>query len=202
MSTEVVKEFPESYYAILNASVEEFAEHGYTGVRMEHVAKRAGFNKSLIYRFFKNRESLFQAALNHQFTRREDLLGELPENFGDMLSSWSNKTQSDPVFMRMILREALEDTGDEPVASKARTEYYKKQIALLSEYQKQDKLPSDLKPEFLFIALLSIIVIPTALPQICRLATGSLPDSKDFQTGWHSFLGQFAEHLKDTGDSK
>lgn len=66
-------EYPESYYAILGAEVEEFAAQGYAGVRMEHVARRAGFNKSLVYRFFKNRESLFQAALRRKFTKREKL---------------------------------------------------------------------------------------------------------------------------------
>lgn len=202
MTTKAKKPFPESYYAILNASVEEFAEHGYDGVRMEHVAKRAGFNKSLIYRFFKNKESLFQAALNDQFSRRENLLSELPENFGDMLRWWSIKAQSNPLFIRMILREALEDSGDEPVASKARSEYYKSQIELLAEFQKQNQLPSNLKPELLFIALLSITIIPTALPQICRLATGSEPDSENFQIDWHLFLGLLSEHLKNINNSK
>ena len=77
---------PDSYFAILEAAVQEFSERGYAGVRMEHVAKRAGFNKSLVYRFFGNKDVLFKQALSSQFKRRNELLSELPAKFEDILS--------------------------------------------------------------------------------------------------------------------
>lgn len=190
-------DYPESYYAILDAAVEEFAAQGYAGVRMEHVARRAGFNKSLVYRFFKNRESLFQAALRRKFTQREELLAALPTQFGELLAWWSEKTRNDPLFMRMILREAIEDTGAEPVASEERTDYYQKQVDMLKVYQKNGQLPAALDSQYLFLALLSITVLPTALPQVCRLVTGLDSESVEFTQQWKQFLGGLSEHLAD-----
>lgn len=46
----------DSRLSILKAAVVEFAQHGISGVRMEHVATRSGFNKALVYRYFKSRE--------------------------------------------------------------------------------------------------------------------------------------------------
>lgn len=188
-------EYPESYYAILDAAVEEFAAQGYAGVRMEHVARRAGFNKSLVYRFFKNRESLFQAALKRKFTQREELLAALPKQLGELLVWWSEKTRNDPLFMRMILREAIEDTGSEPVASAERSEYYQKQVDMLKVYQANGQLPAALDPQYLFLALLSITVLPTALPQVCRLVTGLESESFAFTQQWNQFMNGFSEHL-------
>lgn len=191
---------PPSYFAILDAAVEEFAEKGYAGMRMEHVARRAGFNKSLVYRFFQDREALFRAALQRQFTQRETLLGKVPDNLSALLRWWSAQSQRDTRFMRMILREALEDKQKEPVEAEARSAYYEKQIDMLKIFQAQGQLPASLPPDFLFLALLAITIIPAALPQICQLATGHHPDTEAFKSGWESFLELFADHLKENAE--
>jgi len=62
---------PDSWYAILDAAELEFLERGYAGVRMEHVADRAGYNKSLVYRHFGGREGLWEAVLERVAARRD-----------------------------------------------------------------------------------------------------------------------------------
>jgi AcrR family transcriptional regulator len=52
--------------AILEAAVQEFVEHGYDGVRMEHVARRAGCNKALVYRYFGDRDLLWLRFPRHR----------------------------------------------------------------------------------------------------------------------------------------
>lgn len=188
-------EHPPSYYAILDAAVEEFAANGYAGVRMEHVANRAGFNKSLVYRYFKNREQLFEAALRHQFSRREEGLKSLPSDFGETLYWWHTQNRENPTFLRMILREALEASGDTVVEAEGRRAYYQKQIALLEQYQEQGKLPGELPAPQLFLSLLAITILPTALPQIAELATGQPPESQAFEKQWKSFLHGFSQVL-------
>ena len=49
--------------AILAAAIEEFAEHGYEGLRVEAIAERAGVAKSTLYRRYPNKTDLLQAAL-------------------------------------------------------------------------------------------------------------------------------------------
>lgn len=46
--------------AILAAALDEFAERGFEGARLDDVARRAGIAKGTIYLYFSDKESLFQ----------------------------------------------------------------------------------------------------------------------------------------------
>lgn len=49
---------------IIAAGLAEFAERGFAATRLEDVATRAGIVKGTIYRYFENKEALFEAALS------------------------------------------------------------------------------------------------------------------------------------------
>ncbi|MFT8889910.1 MAG: TetR/AcrR family transcriptional regulator [Ethanoligenens sp.] len=49
--------------AILNATMDELAEHGYSHLTMESAAARAGTNKAVLYRRWANKSELVMAAL-------------------------------------------------------------------------------------------------------------------------------------------
>jgi TetR/AcrR family transcriptional regulator len=44
---------------ILTHALREFSEHGFSGARVDRIARRARINKNLIYHYFKNKEKLF-----------------------------------------------------------------------------------------------------------------------------------------------
>jgi AcrR family transcriptional regulator len=178
--------------AILEAAVHEFAERGLDGVRMEHVARRAGYNKSLVYRHFKDRDGLFEAALERRFSGRRSLLSELPADFGEILVFWAEQSRKDPVFMKMVLREALELRAKAPAHAAFRRKYYRAQVDLVRRLQSEGQVHPELDPEMLFIALLAVVTLTTALPQIVRLATGLDPGGRRFRTRWHGFLRSLA----------
>src|SRR5258708_9813962 len=54
--------------AILQAALEEFANEGPSGGRTDEIARRAGVNKALLYYYFKDKEGLYAAALEHVFS--------------------------------------------------------------------------------------------------------------------------------------
>jgi TetR/AcrR family transcriptional regulator len=58
----------ESRAAILKAAVSEFAEHGIAGARTDAIAKSAHVNKALLYYYFKDKDSLYEAVLDHVFS--------------------------------------------------------------------------------------------------------------------------------------
>ncbi len=186
---------PDSRSAILEAAAVEFAEHGFDGTRMEHVAERAGFNKSLVYKHFTSRERLFEAVLDAQFSKRQSILHQLPEKLGERLVTWSRANLEDPSFGKLIMREALEHRGPEPIRAEDRRAYYRQQIDIIRDFQKTGALPRELEPGYLFLALLAVVTLPAFLPQITALATGDEPDSEAFQDGWHRFLRGFADSL-------
>lgn len=186
---------PDSRTAILEAAAREFAERGFDGTRMEHVANRAGFNKSLVYKHFTDREGLFKAVLDAQFAQRRAFLRQLPETLGETLVWWSQANLKDPSFGKLIMREALDYRGAQPVRAEERRAYYQRQIDMVAGLQKKGVLPPHLEPKYLFLALLAVVSLPAFLPQIAALVTGDGPDSAAIRDGWHRFLRGFADSL-------
>jgi AcrR family transcriptional regulator len=56
-----------SQATILQAAIDEFSEYGLGGARMDRMAERAGLNKRLIYYYFGDKDSLFQAVLERSY---------------------------------------------------------------------------------------------------------------------------------------
>src|SRR5436305_11767679 len=57
----------ESRAAILQAATHEFATHGVAGARTDAIAREAKVNKALLYYYFKDKEALYSAVLDHVF---------------------------------------------------------------------------------------------------------------------------------------
>jgi TetR/AcrR family transcriptional regulator len=49
--------------ALLNAAEEVFAEHGFDGARVDDIAEKAGYNKSLIFQYFDDKLGLYAAVV-------------------------------------------------------------------------------------------------------------------------------------------
>jgi TetR/AcrR family transcriptional regulator len=54
--------------SILKAAVAEFAEHGIAGARTDAIARAAHVNKALLYYYFKDKDALYEAVLDHVFS--------------------------------------------------------------------------------------------------------------------------------------
>ncbi len=57
----------ESRAAILKAAVAEFADLGIAGARTDAIARAAHVNKALLYYYFKDKDALYEAVLDHVF---------------------------------------------------------------------------------------------------------------------------------------
>src|SRR6202142_4454465 len=64
----------QSRAAILRAAVAEFAEHGIAGARTDAIARAARVNKALLYYYFKDKDALYEAVLDHVFSGLRDRL--------------------------------------------------------------------------------------------------------------------------------
>src|ERR1700760_116236 len=54
--------------AILRAATREFADYGIDGARTDAIARDAKVNKALLYYYFKDKETLYGAALDNAFS--------------------------------------------------------------------------------------------------------------------------------------
>lgn len=57
---------------ILQAARVEFARHGLGGARVDQIAKAAGINKRMLYHYFGNKDDLFSAVLEANYTHKRD----------------------------------------------------------------------------------------------------------------------------------
>ena len=68
--------------AILAAAMDEFAEHGYGGARIDRIAKSAKLNNHALYYHFGDKQELFQAVIEHGYESLRANLG--PRDLGAM----------------------------------------------------------------------------------------------------------------------
>src|ERR1700747_3428544 len=64
----------ESRTAILQAAIREFAREGVAGARTDAIARKAKVNKALLYYYFRDKETLYVAALQQVSRERDALL--------------------------------------------------------------------------------------------------------------------------------
>ncbi|MFB3814627.1 MAG: TetR/AcrR family transcriptional regulator [Terriglobales bacterium] len=62
--------------AILGAAACEFAAEGAAGARTDAIARAAGVNKALLYYYFRDKETLYGAALDYVFAGARDAVAE------------------------------------------------------------------------------------------------------------------------------
>jgi len=60
--------------AILQAAVREFAREGVAGARTDAIARAAKVNKALLYYYYRDKDALYGAALDHVFQERNEFL--------------------------------------------------------------------------------------------------------------------------------
>ncbi len=68
---------------ILNAALEEFTINGFSGTRLDDVAKRAGICKGTIYLYFKSKEELFVEMVRDQLLPHIERLEEINQQSND-----------------------------------------------------------------------------------------------------------------------
>ncbi len=108
----------ESRAAILKAAIHEFAEHGIAGARTDAIARAARVNKALLYYYFKDKDALYQAVLDHVFSGLRAqvvpiLESDLPprEKLLKYLGAYFDYVAMNPQFPRVVQSEWMRNPG-------------------------------------------------------------------------------------------
>ena len=104
----------EAKAAILRAAMQEFADEGPAGARMDAIARAAGVNKALIHYYYKDKQSLYGAALDQVFAglaarMKKVFERELPprETVLAFAGAHFDYLASSPIFPRVVQREMM-----------------------------------------------------------------------------------------------
>ena len=131
----------ESRAAILKAAVAEFAEHGIAGARTDAIARAAHVNKALLYYYFKDKDALYEAVLDHVFSGLRAqvtpvLDSDLPprQKMLEYLGAYFDYIAANPRFPRVVQGEWVRSgsKGSAPMQRVAR-KYFRPIFEKVSE---------------------------------------------------------------------
>lgn len=184
---------------ILQVAMQEFAEHGSSGARVEKIAKTAGVNIRMIYYFFGSKKGLLDEVLRQIFLERRSKLAAKHDTVEDLLTFYFDGYAADPDRVRLLQWEALET--DLPKGAGALTNLADRQaviaqrVALIADLQKRGRIPEDLDPKLLYLAFVALAIYPMSFPQSVFVATGDHSSSKGFVKRYRAFLSTLGKQL-------
>lgn len=144
----------ESRAAILKAAIKEFAEHGIAGARTDAIAQAARVNKALLYYYFKDKEAIYEAVLDHVFSGLRDTVVPVLESNApprekllNYLGAYFDYIAANPRFPRVVQGEWIR-TGTErtPQMQRIAREYFRPIYQKLGEVMQQGIAAGEFRP--------------------------------------------------------
>src|ERR1700686_4498449 len=122
----------ESRAAILKAAVTEFAEHRIAGARTDAIARAAHVNKALLYYYFKDKDALYEAVLDHVFSGLRArvmpvLESKLPpgQKMLEYLGAYFDYIAANPRFPRVVQAEWMRSGAGSAPMQRVAKEYFR-----------------------------------------------------------------------------
>jgi TetR/AcrR family transcriptional regulator len=173
---------------VLQAAIDEFAEHGLSGARVDRIATRAGANKQLIYYYFGDKDGLFDAAVRTMTDRFGEVRAQIPAPHAERPAGYFKSFAEDQTFLRILQWEALAIGEGTAVEEESRAAYARSGVAALKADQKAGIIPSDLDAAQLFLSFQALAAHPFAFTQMTRFITGRNASDPTFQRDRIKFL--------------
>ena len=156
------------------AATAEFAEHGPDGTTMARIAERAGINKERLYKYFGDKQALFETVLTDELDKLAASVAPVPAGFeeiGEFAGRTFDYHAANPQLVRLLLWEGLAGV---PVADAAnRTAHYKDKAQAYAAAQRAGILDGDVDPEHLVFMIIGLAAWWAAAPQVARMLTGA-----------------------------
>jgi AcrR family transcriptional regulator len=159
---------------LLEAALDEFAEKGYAGARVQSIADRAGVNKQLISYYFGGKKGLFDA-LQQQWLEEEDELNRPAMTAEELVTWYVQRTLRDPRGTKLLLWSGLTGEGM-PGGQDEHSELVRRQA--------EGEIGADLDPRALLMVMMSMVAAPVLMPDLVRRLFDLEPDSPEFERLW------------------
>ena len=179
----------ESRAAILQAAVSEFAREGVAGARTDAIARAAGVNKALLYYYFNDKESLYQAVLDEVFsglrtTINTALAQKLPprNRLIGYVRAHFDYIASNPLYPRIVQAEFLRAGRDPSRIKHIAEDYFRPVFSGISGLLKEGIESGDFRPvnPVHFIpSMVSVIAFFFNTAPVMKVITGLDPTSQE-----------------------
>ncbi|MCR9267070.1 MAG: TetR/AcrR family transcriptional regulator, partial [Alphaproteobacteria bacterium] len=105
----------ETQQRLMEAGENLFSAKGFAATTLDAIAETAGVNKAMIRYYFKDKDGLYTAIVEHiiddvldQFEKALEGDGEPVDTMGDFIEVFANAIIARPAFPRMLLRDYLD----------------------------------------------------------------------------------------------
>ncbi|MDN3233451.1 TetR/AcrR family transcriptional regulator [Priestia megaterium] len=181
---------------ILEAAREEFFEKGYTGARIESIAKRANINKQLIYHYFKGKDELIHETID-EFTASLPsgnlVLPADPVKIAEFRFNVNQEYLMD--FLKFTAWEAVEKGPSNLKGEKTREKILHSYNEDMKAKQEMGLVPKELNPKLITLMISSLTIYPLLYKDVTHMITGLDPNDHEFKEKWSQFLRQISEQI-------
>ena len=155
------------------AATAEFAEHGPDGTTMARIAERAGINKERLYKYFGDKQTLFETVLTDELDKLAAAVAPVPgfEDIGEFAGRTFDYHTAHPELIRLMLWEGL--AGGRIADEANRTAHYKVKAGAYTAAQRDGILDGDVDPEHLVFMIIGLSAWWASAPQLARMLTGA-----------------------------
>jgi AcrR family transcriptional regulator len=151
---------------LLVAAIDEFAEHGLSGARIDRIAERAGANKRLIYAYFGNKDDLFDAVLARTLGVLTETVPFTPEDLPGFAGALFDELVDQPKALRLATWRNFQRES----ASEHERASYAGKVAAITAAQEAGAIDAAIPPADLLAMLMSLVTswlsAPTALREL------------------------------------
>lgn len=177
--------------AILDAAVREFSREGVAGARTDAIARTARVNKALLYYYFKDKESLYNAVLDQVFgglvAAIEDVLSrDLPpkEKILAYARTHFDYIANHPLYPRIVQGEMMSGSrGRAPHLERIARQYFRPLFGGLAAVLREGQANGEFRavdPLHFIPSMIAIIVFYFTNAPVMRMVTGRDPFSPEF----------------------
>jgi TetR/AcrR family transcriptional regulator len=157
---------------ILAAALRQFSGKGFTGARVEAIARAAAINKRMLYHYFGSKKGLFREVLRQKMAERAAWLAASPMDPVELLPYWFELACKDPAWVRLLEWEALQLSRKKLIDEAKRRAALAQGVNKIRRRQELGLLPTGLDPRHVLLSNMALTMFPLAFPQITRLVTG------------------------------
>jgi AcrR family transcriptional regulator len=178
------------------AAAAEFAERGPDGTTMAAIAGRAGINKERLYKYFGDKQALFETVLSGELEKLAASVippaGGL-EDIGEFAGRTFDYYAAHPELARLLLWEGL---AGGPIADEAgRTAHYQDKARAYAAAQRSGILDDDIDPDHLVFLIIALAAWWFSVPQLAFMLTGAQDGGGSEQARRRASVVRAAERL-------
>lgn len=151
---------------LLDAALDEFAEYGIAGARVDRIAAKAGCNKAMIYAYFDSKEGLFDELLRIQIDRMIEAVPITPEDLPGYAGRLYDSYVDQPRLLRLVAYYRLEHGFD--TVPKAEAEAYRAKAAAIAEAQPHGRVTAAFDASELLDLVVHLSILAFSTPNSSR----------------------------------